>query len=385
MPLRTKRIHYRSLHPKHKTRESNQHDITLIQRKQPTERVASILGHCLDVLMTALFMLKPVFSVFAAITILIGLLSFAHNKCHEFVLDTVCPMKLISHYIPACQHHNAPVPDFSHFVKLQESLYDGMLQSSADSISAIELKQVELATRDLQTMIKYSNLQSHQLLDDKLGDYIARSRRFGRDIQSLQAQTKGVIDNLITYNTYTLRRLSEFNSKKSSRQDLRALYEYAMSLVEKEAKRLILTIEKAQGSLDRLEEDLYAVHEISVQEQVYQKKEMPDVFGDLINMISGQGMRRPLVEENLALLAKFDSQRSKASQRLMVMLDRMEAFQMDLEELRSQVVAPILIPDTIPLEMHIENIGKAIERLKNGKVIDWNDTQKHQTIEDAPE
>jgi hypothetical protein len=58
---------------------------------------------------------------------------------------------------------------------------------------------------------------------------------------------------------------------------------------------------------------------------------------------------------------------------LMVMLDRMEAFQMDLEELRAQVVAPVLVPDAIPLEMHIENVGKAIERLKSGKVIAWEE------------
>ncbi|OBZ84367.1 hypothetical protein A0J61_07582 [Choanephora cucurbitarum] len=329
----------------------------------------------------ALTILKPLFSLFAAVAICVGLASLAYQYCHDLILDTVCPVTFLSSHIPACKDYDSSVPDFTHFIKLQESLYDGMLQSNADSISALELKQVELATRDLQVMIKYSNLMNHDLLDSKLGDYITRSRRFGRDIQSLQAQTRGVIDNLITYNTYTLRRLSEFNSRRSSRQDLRALYEYAMTLVEKEAKRLILTIEKAQGSLDSLEEDLYSIHEISIQEQVYQRKEKPNVFQDLVNKVSGKGLRRPLVEENLALLVKFDLQRSKAAQRLMIMLDRMEAFQMDLEELRSQVIAPILVPDTIPLEMHIENIGKAIERLKSGKVIAWEDPQPAKSIE----
>ncbi|EIE75772.1 hypothetical protein RO3G_00476 [Rhizopus delemar RA 99-880] len=72
-------------------------------------------------------------------------------------------------------------------------------------------------------MVKHSNLMSSDLLESKLGEYIVRSRQFGRDLQSLQAQTRGVIDNLITYNTFTFRKLSEVKSKKSSRQDLRIL------------------------------------------------------------------------------------------------------------------------------------------------------------------
>lgn len=324
--------------------------------------------------MGSLIVLKPVISLLGAIAILIGLLSFTYQKCQTMVLDTLCPMPFISTYLPICQNYIASVPDFTHFVKLQESLYDGILsQNNADTISALELKRVELATRDLQAMIKYSNLLSHDLLDAKLSDYIARSRRFGRDIQSLQAQTKGVIDNLITYNTFTFKKLSEVESKKSSRQDLRIVYEQAMTLVEKEAKRLILAIEKAQGSLDQLEEDLYAIHEISIQETSYQKSEKPHILADLVNRVRGKGLRRSLVKENLDLLVNFDLARSKASQQLIVMLDKMESFQMDLEELRAQVVAPILIPDSLPLEMHIENVGKAIERLKNGKVIAWED------------
>ncbi|GAA5816782.1 hypothetical protein MFLAVUS_010315 [Mucor flavus] len=319
-------------------------------------------------------MLKPVISLLTAICIVITVLSYLFRTCQDLLLDIVCPTPIIGHYLPICRNYVRSVPDFTHFVKLQETLYDGMLsQTNADSISALELKKVELATRDLQAVIKHSNLFSHDLLEAKLGEYIGRSRKFGRDIQSLQAQTRGVIDNLITYNTFTFRKLTEVETKKSSRQDLRTLYEHAMTLVEKESKRLILAIEKALGSLYLLEEDLYSVHEISIQEELYQKSEHPDILADLVNVLSGKGAKRPLIEENLRLLLAFDKERSNASGQLMVMLDRMQAFQMDLEELRSQVVAPILVPDAIPLEMHIENVGKAIERLKSGKVIAWGE------------
>lgn len=50
-------------------------------------------------------------------------------------------------------------------------------------------------------------------------------------MQSLQAKTKGTIDNLITYNSFLLRKLSEVEMKKGSKQELRKLYETSMGLV----------------------------------------------------------------------------------------------------------------------------------------------------------
>lgn len=95
----------------------------------------------------------------------------------------VCP-SIWGSYIPLCQEFRAPVPDFSQLVEKQVNLYETMTtQYNPDSISAIELKKVELATRDLQVMIKYSKLGSAHLLDEKLGDYLLRSRDLGRNIQ----------------------------------------------------------------------------------------------------------------------------------------------------------------------------------------------------------
>lgn len=141
-------------------------------------------------------------------------------------------------------------------------------------------------------------------------------------------------------------------------------------LVEDESARLILAIETAQGCLDRLEEDLYSIQEITAQETYYQDQERPSLLADILNMITGKGMRRPLVEKNLALLNNFETQRRDAAQKLKLMLHRMIAFQSDLEELRSQVVKPIIIADSMPLEMHIENVGKGIARLRESKVLE---------------
>ncbi|KAI8336078.1 hypothetical protein BC941DRAFT_354473 [Chlamydoabsidia padenii] len=80
-------------------------------------------------------------------------------------------------------------------------------------------------------MIKHSHLAYKDILTAKLTDYLIHSREFGRDIQSMQAQSKGVIDNLITYNTVTLRKLSDVEKGLISKQELRVIYESSMELI----------------------------------------------------------------------------------------------------------------------------------------------------------
>ncbi|KAI8083157.1 uncharacterized protein BX664DRAFT_267856 [Halteromyces radiatus] len=86
-------------------------------------------------------------------------------------------------------------------------------------------------------MVKHSNLAYKELLGEKMTEYLMHSRTFGRDIQSMQAQGKGVIDNLITYNTVTLRKLSNVENGKTSRQELRLIYEASMGLIGKFKKK----------------------------------------------------------------------------------------------------------------------------------------------------
>jgi hypothetical protein len=138
---------------------------------------------CKDVIVGALVTIKPILSWLLAAAILMSIVSYAYNTLLVSVTSLVCP-SIWGSYIPFCQDFRTPVPDFSRLVEKQANLYETMIsQYNPDTISAIELKKVELATRDLQVMIKYSNLGSAHLLDDKLTDYIIRSRDLGRKIQ----------------------------------------------------------------------------------------------------------------------------------------------------------------------------------------------------------
>ncbi|ORX42782.1 hypothetical protein DM01DRAFT_1340964 [Hesseltinella vesiculosa] len=332
-------------------------------------------------------LMKPIMigalGFFLALWMILSALHYGSRFLYATLLDTTCPFipTAMLPLIPPCAKWNDPMPNFSQLVNVQEKLVLSVLQPQqqhmtwshssmmdADTaLTPLSLKRVELATRDLQMMIRYSSLALKDVLADKLGDYLAHSRNFGRDLQTMNAQTRGVLDNLITYNTMTLRCLSDVQDGKRSKQGLHSVYEHAMEMIEKETNRLILTIEKAQSSLSVLEADLSALHEITLQESSYQKKEQPHALADLINLAKGRELQRPLVRKNMELLMAYDNERVQASRQLLLLLDQMEIIQMDLEELRTQVVSPILMPEAITLEMHIETINKAVDRLRQGK------------------
>lgn len=145
---------------------------------------------------------KPILSFCVALFILKSLANYGAS----YALNLACPLipSPFLSLVPLCAHWNDPVPDFSQLVSVQEKLYNTMMQhdptrrltfgtsngnnlhydsTAATPLSALSLKQVELATRDLQLMIKYSQLTYRDILATKLSDYLVHSREFGRDIQ----------------------------------------------------------------------------------------------------------------------------------------------------------------------------------------------------------
>ena len=145
----------------------------------------------IDVIKGSLMFLKPVLSIFLALAVVYSVVKYTIRSVSDSVIDTTCSIPIIQSYIPMCQTAT-DIPDFSNFIKAQELLYDRMIvqANGPEVISALELKQVELATRDLQVMVKYSNLMSADLFQEKLGDYLMRSRQFGKDIQVCNIKLK---------------------------------------------------------------------------------------------------------------------------------------------------------------------------------------------------
>ncbi|PKC56347.1 hypothetical protein RhiirA1_353857 [Rhizophagus irregularis] len=279
----------------------------------------------------------------------------------------ICKFPLSSH-IPLC---HAPIPDFSRLVDRQvetyEQIMDQQLSYNGPSSSlALDIKKAELATADLRTLIKYSSLVTVSELANRLTLFVDKARSVGRDLQILQARTRRSLNNLITYNIFALKALEDVRDKKISAKELAGAYNQMMSLIENDLKRMILVGQDALGSLADLDEMLIAIHDLATHESAYQNKELNKLLAELWTIFGGNRVRKQLFEENLELLKNLDKHRRTAVSQIQTTLYSLTSFQLDMEELREQVSRPSIIE--MPVEVHIESIGKGIERLRNSKV-----------------
>ncbi|CAB4484297.1 unnamed protein product [Rhizophagus irregularis] len=219
----------------------------------------------------------------------------------------------------------------------QQLLYNG-----PSSSLALDIKKAELATADLRTLIKYSSLVTVSELANRLTLFVDKARSVGRDLQILQARTRRSLNNLITYNIFALKALEDVRDKKISAKELARAYNQIMSLIENDLKRMILVGQDALGSLADLDEMLIAIHDLATHD------------------------KKTIIRRNLELLKNLDKHRHTAVSQIQTTLYSLTSFQLDMEELREQVSRLSIIE--MPVEVHIESIGKGIERLRNSKV-----------------
>ncbi|CAG8635541.1 5633_t:CDS:2 [Ambispora gerdemannii] len=332
--------------------------------------VSSVLGpvwFLFDVFVGAIQLLKPIFSITLAIFIAWSSLNFVSHTFQNDVTLFVCRFPFSS-IVPLCQ---SPIPDFSRLVTRQVETYEQIMdqtmsQSGLTSSLALDIKKAELATGDLRTLVKYSSLTCAPELVDRLNEFVDKSRVVGRNLQVLQARTRSSVDNLITYNLFALKALENVRDHKVSSKELAQAYDQMMGLMEGDLKRMILVGQEILGSLTDLDAMLAGIHELTAQEASLQKFERHKLLAELWSYLGGNRVRRHIFQENLQLLQDLDKQRRHAVAQIQTTLYSLTSFQLDLEELREQVLKPSLI--NMPIEVHIENVGKGIERLKSSKV-----------------
>ncbi|KAF0442228.1 vacuolar transporter chaperone protein [Gigaspora margarita] len=338
------------------------------KREETTsQNVVGPINFVIDVIVGALNLLKPIFSIVLALYLGWYSISFISSTFQNDLALAVCRLPLSS-FIPLCQ---TPIPDFSRLVNRQVETYEQIMDyqlshTGASSSLALDIKKAELATADLRTLIKYSSLSTSKELVDRLTEFVDKAKSVGRDLQILQSRTRTSLDNLITYNIFALKALENVRDNKISAKELAAGYNQMMTLIESDLKRMILVATEALGSLTDLDEMLIAIHDITTREGAFQKTERANLFAQMWTKLGGNVVKRQIFEENLQLLRDLDKQRRIAVSQIQTTLYSLTSFQLDLEELREHVSRPSLVE--MPIEVHIENVGKGIERLRTSKV-----------------
>jgi hypothetical protein len=78
--------------------------------------------------------------------------------------------------------------------KTLESLLDEMVEGPG---LALEIKKAEMATSDLATLVRTSDLRSRDMLADSLGKFVKDARKVGRGLARFSAKVGGTVDRYV--------------------------------------------------------------------------------------------------------------------------------------------------------------------------------------------
>jgi len=85
--------------------------------------------------------------------------------------------------------------DYPKLVDTQSATFEQLLHESiGGSGLSLEIKKAEMATSDLVTLVRVSNLKSKEMLADSLSDFVVDAKKTGRDLHKLTSKVGGAVD-----------------------------------------------------------------------------------------------------------------------------------------------------------------------------------------------
>ncbi|RPD59569.1 hypothetical protein L227DRAFT_152232 [Lentinus tigrinus ALCF2SS1-6] len=281
----------------------------------------------------------------------------------------------------------APVPqwaDYPRLVEIQNSNFEQLLGDTVGgSALTLEIKKAEMATRDLVTLVKYSELQSKDHLAESLLVFVDDAKATGRGLQKLTSKINGAVDKIMAINDHALHLIEgtthdqpnslvrvvwPFGTAKPSRDTVVEAFRSSMDVHADEMARLILEVEVSNANLDQLEEDLAVLHELCTREKITLSEKHDELLSQLWTILGGNRGQRRKFSTNFELLKALGEYRKRAAAHVAAAMQTLQAMSEDMEDLRERVAAPEIVGDHIPIEVHMKSIQSGMERLKEQRI-----------------
>ncbi|KAF8324337.1 uncharacterized protein EI90DRAFT_2359684 [Cantharellus anzutake] len=144
-------------------------------------------------------------------------------------------------------------------------------------------------------------------------------------------------------------------------------------------QRLIMEAEASLALLNRLEENVDVMNELTSRESILAKQEKDKVLADLWTILGGNRDRLQTQNSHIELLTSLSKYRKEARNRVSQTVEELIKLQENLEELRGRVVEPGIstlsaeasekdgpgegLVGGVPLEVHMDSIRKGVLRL----------------------
>ncbi|KAH8987062.1 hypothetical protein EDB86DRAFT_2951582 [Lactarius hatsudake] len=245
--------------------------------------ISDILGTVLRTLKTPIFFVLVIFACTYAISIASGATSTALAPiCSIPIVSLVCPT--FQPYPTSPSNHVPRRADVPRLLDVESKILESLVDETAeDSELALEIKKAEIATSDLVTLVRVSNLNGRDILVDSLSGFVKDARRVGRGLTRFSSRVDAV-DNIIAMDDHTLRVIEaagsedvisyamfiknsfspfSLNTFRSATREVgvRTFVE-VMDTLSVHMQRLVLKAEVSISDLNKLEEHLTSIHEI---------------------------------------------------------------------------------------------------------------------------
>ena len=166
---------------------------------------ADVLCYISDILGTVFRVLKIPISLVLATFACIYVLSFASGAIRT-ALAPICSIPIISLACPNLEPIKPnPIPrsvprrpDFPSLINVGGKSLESLLDEAVEGPGlALEIKKAEMATSDLVTLVRVSNLNSREVLADSLSKFIKDARKAGRGLTRFSSRVGGAVDKCV--------------------------------------------------------------------------------------------------------------------------------------------------------------------------------------------
>ncbi|CDO75175.1 hypothetical protein BN946_scf184866.g16 [Trametes cinnabarina] len=275
--------------------------------------------------------------------------------------------------------------DYPKLVEIQSSRFEELLDGSVGGSGlSLEIKKAEMASRDLVTLVRHSELTSKDHLVESLLEFVDDAQKTGKGLQKLTSKINGAVDKIMAINDYALHTIESAQNEPKSL--LKVIWPFASTPAEHtqdvviqafrdsmdvhaaEMRRLVLELSISETNLERLDMHLITLHELCTRENLTLGAAREDLLSELWTLLGGNRRRLRGMESNLELLRDLGEYRKRAAAHVAAAKQTLQAMSEDMEDLRERVAAPDVLGDRIPVEVHMKSLQSGLERLKEDRI-----------------
>ncbi|KAF7356673.1 hypothetical protein MVEN_01001800 [Mycena venus] len=358
----------------------------------PTEKVYDgglfLLGYGWDVFKTSIRLLRQPLSFL----VFLWMFAFILNRISLTMRAALVPLCYIpgiagtslclpDTYADTSNNRQSPKwADYPTLIDVQSATIGQLLdESSSGSALALKIKKAEMATTDLVTLVRVSDLKSRDMLGDALRQFVNDARTTGRALNKLNSKVGGAVDGIMAVNDHALHTIEAAQSQSPSilsylvpwtppKTDLvLSTFEDSMNYLSFTVQGLVLEFELNLQNLNKLEEQLSVLHELVSREDRSISSAKSELLAELWTKVGGNKRKLRGYDEHLYLLQGLTEYRKQALVHVVSALQTLTQMSEDIENIRERVAAPELVGSRIPVQVHIKSIQSGLERLKEGR------------------